>query len=122
MNRTVMKFKQKNHKLITYKELQNIPFNEEIDFSHEQDKSILCTRLADTKSGMSFRVDMLKNKKWEVHEHDCDETILMYKGILKCLLSKTIMSRGSIIEISAGTHHEIQAETDSEFYVEFKKP
>jgi len=122
MNHTVMKFKERKHKLITYKEIEDLPFNKQIDFSQEQDNSILCTRLADTKTGMSFRVVMKKGKKWEEHEHDCDETILMYKGILKGLLTKTIVSRGSLIEMPAGTHHEIYSETDAEFYVEFKKP
>lgn len=122
MNEVINKFKQKNHKLITYKEIEQLPFDEEIDFSIEEDSSILCTRLANTKTGMSFRVSMKAGKKWEDHKHDCDETILMYKGVLKGLITKTIISRGSMIEIPAGTHHEIYSETDVEFYVEFKKP
>ena len=118
----INKFRQKQYKFITYSEIDKIPFNEELDFSQNQDKSILCTRLANTKTGASFRVIMQPGTKWEDHAHDCDETILVYKGILKGLITKTVISRGSIIQLPAKTQHEIQSETYSEFYVEFNKP
>jgi ethanolamine utilization protein EutQ (cupin superfamily) len=122
MKEVIEKFKKIEKKLITYREIENLPLGVEIDFSIPKDNSILCTRLSDTSSGMSFRVVMQSNTKWENHMHDCDETIMVFKGRIKGLLNNIIAGRGSIIEIPKKTYHEIYAEEYSQFYVEFKKP
>ena len=122
MIETIDKFKKVESKLITYLEINDLPIGKEIDFSINQDDSILCTRLKDTSKGMSFRVFMKKGTKWENHNHDCDETIIVYNGKLVGLLNNIIIGRGSMIEIPANTKHKIYAEEESEFYVEFKKP
>jgi len=116
-----MNYKQQINKLITYQDLENLPLNLEIDFSPKKDKSILCTRLSNTSSGMTFRVYMSEGTVWEDHYHDCEESLIVFKGRLRGILTNTIIGRGSMIDIPAEVTHRIYAEEESQFYVEFKK-
>lgn len=118
----VTKLKSKPNVMVTYDELKEIPSDIEIDYSPEQDKSILCTKISDRDDGLSFRVIMTKNTKWEAHHHDCSETLIVWKGVLQGNLNNTIIKRGGILEMNPNLVHEISALEDSIFYVEFKKP
>lgn len=118
----IKKLKSKSNVMVYYKELKEIPSDIEIDYSPNQDKTILCTKISDREDGLSFRVIMTKGTKWEKHHHDCSETLIVWKGCLQGNLNDIIISRGGIMEMNPNTVHEISALEDSIFYVEFKNP
>jgi hypothetical protein len=111
-----------NNTLITFNDLSKIPISE--PFYINDDKNIETIRL-DTKrkNSISFRVNMKGiGKKWELHKHDCKETILIYKGSLYDEVSKTYINKSEICVIPPYTSHEIVTlENTSVFYVEFDK-
>jgi len=118
----ITKLKSIPNVMIKYVELKEIPLDKEIDYSPNQDGTILCTKISDRDDGLSFRVIMKRGTKWEAHHHDCTETLIVWKGALQGNLNNTSIKRGGILEMSAKLIHEIYATEDSIFYVEFKNP
>ena len=116
------KWENGNNALITFNDLSKIPISE--PFYINDDENIETIRL-DTKrkNSLSFRVTMKGvGKKWELHKHDCQETIVIYKGSLYDEVSKASMKKSEICLIPAYTSHSIKTlENTCIFYVEFEK-
>ncbi len=116
------KWEAGNDTLITFKDLSKIPISE--PFYINDDKNIETIRL-DTKrkNSLSFRVTMKGiGKKWELHKHDCQETIVIYKGSLYDEVSDTSIKKSEICVIPSYTSHSIKTlENTCVFYVEFEK-
>ena len=116
------KWEAGNNTLITFSDLSKIPISE--PFYINDDENIETIRL-DTKrkNSISFRVTMKGiGKKWELHKHDCQETIVIYKGSLYDEVSKTSIKKSEICVIPPYKSHSIKTLEDTcIFYVEFEK-
>lgn len=115
------KFRRKEDVLITFEDLEGMPLNKTLQMVEGSD-DILCTRIVNNKGNLSFRVEMEKGKYWQRHHHDCEETIIVYKGKLIDEVNGKESCRLVPMEISKDQVHFIKGLESSEFYVEFKRP
>lgn len=120
MKSVLKKYKKDNNAMIGFTDLEKLPLNECI--SIDKEGKIKTTRLLNGEGDLSFRVTMEADSNWTLHSHDCEETILLYKGSLRDSLTKKILQRMQCLIIPKFTSHRIHALEDSIFYVEFKKP
>jgi len=107
---------------ILYNNIEKIPVDKVIQINNKIYGAIQSTKISHNRKGMSFRVEVKKGEKWKINHQDCDQVILIYKGKLKELTTNTIATRNTFIEFAAGVKHELIAQEDSIFYVEFKNP
>ena len=115
------KFEDDQNQLISYLDLKAIPIGETFQISGD---NITTIRLnTDQTDSLSFRVVMQPNQEWGLHKHDCDETIIMYKGICVDLENNNKIKRGAFYFIPKYKKHKITSlDEETIFYVEFKKP
>lgn len=118
----IEKFRNKNNVLITFEELSKIPLNETQQLYPDLLGAVEFTRITSNNDNLMFTVSMKKGQLWYKHNHDCIETILLYKGKLRELYKDIIVNRANILKFNKYEPHYVLAEEDSIFYVEFKKP
>lgn len=117
-------FKNKTNILVSFEQLKLFKIGELIQMVDGVPNAITTTRIqsSDDKNTLAFRVEMKKGYKWKPHFHDCYETIVVYKGECKDLISGKIANKGMQMVIKPNTVHEIECTTESSiFYVEFTK-
>lgn len=109
--------------LISYEELKSLPYNTLISIIEDKPEDIQTLKL-DNKddNSLSFRVTMKKGSKWSKHKHDCNETIVMYKGVINDNITSKPLKRGGFLMVPSYQLHSFEALEDSIFYVEFEKP
>lgn len=122
ISKIVQEFRKKESNLISFEFLKTFKPNEVVQIYPERKGSVECTMLDTEDEDLSFRVTMKKGEMWNVHYHDCKETLLVYKGKLRDKKTGLIVTRVNPIEIKPYTPHIIEALEDSIFYVEFKAP
>lgn len=120
--KAVSMFQEMDDTLIKFEDLLEFPTGITFDIDPKDVGSILCTRIVSYSDGISFRVEMINGKFWQLHHHDCIETILMYKGTLIDLLNNRTVVRGQLMEIPANKSHYIKSNGNCIFYVDFKNP
>jgi quercetin dioxygenase-like cupin family protein len=115
------RFENNQNSIITYKELETIPVGEPFYIAEE---GISAIRLKTTeKNSLSFRVTMEPNCEWGLHKHDCNETIIVYKGECVDLENQNIIKRGGYYFIKKNISHKIVSlDREVIFYVEFNSP
>lgn len=118
----VTKFKKEEDLLITFDELSEVPLNKVIQYLPEIEGAIEGTRITSNSENLIFTVTMKKGQLWQKHNHDCAETILLYKGVMRELITNTVINKAQTITVKPYKTHYFLAEEDSIFYVEFKKP
>lgn len=119
--KAVVDFKSSKDVLITYESMVKIPLG--VTIQYEKIKGLVeSTKIARSEKSMSFRVEMKKGQKWRIHHHDCEEVILVFKGSLKGMKSNKIGNINTPVRYDPFFSHEVVAEEDSIFYVEFKNP
>ncbi len=107
-----------NDTMVTFNELCEMPINETIDIN----EGITCVRVhGDRQDQATFRVEMKRGRCWSRHRHNCNETIVMYKGKIKDDITGEELKKGGYLYIPAGNFHVIEALEDAIFYVEFQK-
>lgn len=114
------KFRNKKSECITFKELQDFKIGELVDVNQQNKGGILCERLKNKGENLMFRVEMVKNEKWELHFHDCKETLLVYKGVLIDEIKNKKADKVKTLSFKPYTEHIVRALEDSVFYVEFE--
>lgn len=108
--------------LITYEELNSIPYNTVEQIVENKRNAITCTRIkSPNKRKIYFRVTMKKGEKWYNHYHDCYESIMVYTGSIYNELDKNVVSKLEVKTIKPYEKHVIKALEDSVIYVEFYK-
>lgn len=121
-SKAIDKFRDEKNNIIYFDQLKDIPLNEEKDINLDRPGSVLTSRIKSSGKDLSFRVNMKKGEKWNIHSHDCNETILMYEGIIVDTITNKTITRLQTIFIPKFQDHEVIALEDSIFYVEFKNP
>lgn len=123
IDKSIIKKFINDNDLITYDELNNLPYNTLISIIEDKPEDIQTLKLdnKDDKS-LTFRVSMKKGSKWSKHKHDCKETIVLYKGKLFDNVTSTSLNRGGYLFVPAYKLYSFEALEDSTFYVEFEKP
>ena len=80
------------------------------------------TKIHETDDSLTFRVEMKKGNKWNLHLHDCWEVIIVYKGQCIDWENKMTIDEKHQAIIKPNTLHEIECLTEEALlYVEFKK-
>lgn len=118
----IQEFNSDQENLISYEQLKTFEIGKKEQVIQEREGAIEVTRINSSEKSLSFRVEMQEGEYWKIHKHDCEETILLYKGKLKDRLTKTEINRIQPIVIEPYTPHIIEAKEYSIFYVEFKAP
>lgn len=118
----VIKFRKKEDLLITFDELSEVPLNKVIQYLPDIEGAIEGTRISSNGDSLMFTVTMKKGQLWQKHNHDCIETILLYKGTMRELITDTVITKAETMTLQPYNTHYFLAEEDSIFYVEFKKP
>lgn len=118
----IKEYRKEDNNLISFEFLKSFVVNKTVQIYPERKGAIECVRLDTEDNDLSFRVTMKKGEFWNVHYHDCKETLLVYKGKLRDKKTGLIVTRVTPIEIKPYTPHIIEALEDSIFYVEFKDP
>lgn len=115
-------YTNKSDVLIRFEELKEIPVGKTIDIVPESKGAIELERVNTKNNSLRFWVSMKKGEIWREHYHDCAEYIVVYKGLLKDLKNGRIFNRMENLKIKKGVKHNVIAEEDTTFYVEFKSP
>ena len=116
------KFFSKKKDMVSFKELLSIPSDTVSQIDPEDVDSITTVKVKNNDSdNVTLRVTMKKGKLWDKHFHDCKETIVMYKGKIKDVITGKEIGRGAHLSIPAERPHSIEALEDTIFYVEFQK-
>ena len=117
-------YKNKTNTLVSYNQLKQFKIGKIVEMIPSIPGAITTVRIPskDEETSLAFRVEMRKGFKWNPHFHDCWETIIIYKGEFKDLISGKVASRGNQMLIKPNTVHEIECTTESSiFYIEFTK-
>jgi quercetin dioxygenase-like cupin family protein len=118
----IQKLKDERALLVTFDELNTIPFDECEDIYPDRPDAVTCTRVRSKDSNrISFRVTMKAGEEWHNHYHDCEENLIVFEGSLYNNLSKDEASRMDTMKIKPFERHVIKSVKDSIFYVEFLK-
>jgi len=122
--KVIADYRNKTINLISFENLSKFKIGEIVQMVDGVPNTITTTRIpsSDDKATLAFRVEMKKGYKWKPHFHDCYETIVVYKGECKDLISGKVANKGMQMVIKPNTVHEIECITESSiFYVEFTK-
>jgi quercetin dioxygenase-like cupin family protein len=131
INEAINKYrsKAKGGEVITFRELTTIPIGVLIEIVPGDPGAIQVERTkSSVETNLSFRIVMRKGQIWREHHHDCEETIVVYKGRLTDLTTNTDVDRLHSMTIKPYSTHNVLANVDghptlpSIFYVEFKSP
>ena len=116
------KLKSEETLLVTFSELQGIPFDYCDDIYPERPNAVTCTRVrGKNPDRISFRVTMNAGELWHNHYHDCEENLIVFEGCIYDSINDKKASRMGTMKIEPYGQHIIKALEDSIFYVEFKK-
>lgn len=121
--KVIADYRNKTINLISFENLSKFKIGELVQMVEGVKDAITATRITSIcKNSIAFRVEMKKGYKWHPHFHDCHETITVYKGECKDLISGKVANKGMQMVIKPNTVHEIECTTESSiFYVEFTK-
>ena len=121
-NVAIEKFRDKEDRLITYKELLKIPMGKTVQILEDSPGDIECTRIKSTdENSIMFTVTMKKGKVWEKHHHDCHEICVVYRGELVDEIGDRVAKSAQLLNFKPNQPHYVVAKEDSIFYVEFKR-
>ncbi len=115
------KFRNKESVCIYFNELDTFEVGEIIQINEDIHGSIECERLHNKGNNLMFRVEMKKGEQWEIHTHDCKETLLVYKGELLDEVTGCKANKAKVLTFKPGKEHLVKSLSDSIFYVEFQK-
>ena len=118
--------KYQNYKdidLITYDELKLFEIGKSIEIKPDTPGAITTTRIpTNTSNTLAFRVTMKEGYTWAPHVHDCDETIVIYKGVCTDTINNRTADKRHHLFIPKGIPHTFRCDSkEAIFYVEFKK-
>ena len=116
------KFRNKDTVCIFFDELSMFEVGEIIQINKDREGAVECERLHNKGDHLMFRVFMKDKEKWEIHYHNCYETLLVYKGKLLDVFSDQIAEKGRVLTFDPFEEHTVRSVGDSIFYVEFRKP
>lgn len=116
-------FRKVDDVLISYNDLERIPLDVKQVMKRDMPDAIEFTRITSPNpDSLMFTVTMKKGQVWEMHHHDCKETILVFSGDIQEVISGDKACRAETITVPPYTRHYVIANKDSIFYVEFLKP
>ena len=107
-----------NNNLITYKQLSNGFFT-----SMNSDDMIVVKLDTEDPNRISFRVEVGPNIKIFKHCHNCEETVIVYKGELRDTTTGSIIKEKEMYVVPKGKTHELKSSNQKTiFYIEFTNP
>lgn len=114
-------FRVETDHLITWESMQAVPLGGVLRPNKHHPKATVCTKLHQTKSTMTWRVEMEEGQFWNAHHHDCEEKCLVLEGTITEEFSGDRAGNCQILTFDSFQAHKVIAMEKTTFYVEFKK-